>query len=109
GINANNFKNTPAAVANLEWCNGMPIKTTYKAEVFKIDTNYTINSKNTAYSIGCASASPNYTLSCFLDSKVIFKSRSYSENMGYIIGSNKQVFKATNENFITNMYYLYGQ
>lgn len=108
GINVNNYKNTPAAVANLEWCNGMPIKKIYKIERFAANINYTITAKNAAYSIALGSDDPNYTLSFFLDSKVIFKSRSYRENMGFFIGSNKQVFKATKENFTTNMFYLYG-
>lgn len=108
GVNANNYKNSPTAVANLEWCNGLPIKTTYRKENFVIGTNYTITLKNSVNCLGTDHSPPNYTLSCYLDSKVIFKSRSYVDNTGFIMGSNRQVFRAIRENFVTNMYYYYG-
>lgn len=108
GVNANNYKNTPAAVANLEWCNGLPIKTIYGTGPFVMNVNYTITLKNSVYCVGGMMIGPNYTLSCFLDSKAIFKSRSYRDNMGFFLGSNKQVFRTITENFTTNMYYYYG-
>ena len=46
GININNYRTKGNAVASLEWCNGMPIKTLYRAEPFRVNTNYTITNKN---------------------------------------------------------------
>lgn len=47
GVNANNFKTTPTAVANLEWCNGMPLKTTFRGvTALAINTNITITLKS---------------------------------------------------------------
>ncbi len=46
GININNFKNTPAAVANLEWCNGMPLSNFIESGSFQIPITKTITRKN---------------------------------------------------------------
>lgn len=45
-INIKNFRTKGNAVANLEWCNGMPIKTIYGAEPLSLNTNYTMTRKN---------------------------------------------------------------
>lgn len=46
GINIKNFRTKGNAVASLEWCNGMPIKTLYRTQPLLLDTNYTITNKN---------------------------------------------------------------
>lgn len=45
GVNINNFKTSPRAVANLEWCNGVPIQTSnfYNKH---IGSSFTITEKN---------------------------------------------------------------
>ncbi|WP_300900437.1 hypothetical protein [Helicobacter rodentium] len=46
GININNYKTKGNAVANLEWCNGMPLKSYYANPKIAANTNYTCTRKN---------------------------------------------------------------
>lgn len=47
-VNINNVKTTPTAVANLEWCNGLPLKTymSLQQSLNSMDTTQTISRKN---------------------------------------------------------------
>lgn len=45
GVNINNFKTTPTAVANLEWCVGFPITSNIKYNSFSINVKYTCTFK----------------------------------------------------------------
>lgn len=62
GININNFKTKTNAVANLEWCNGLPIKSYYSALTNGEPQNYTITQKNVlvVYSYFYGGGSPDY-------------------------------------------------
>lgn len=50
-VKINNFKNTPTAVANLEWCNGLPIQSVANFSQITGGYTVTIRQKNIFYTV----------------------------------------------------------
>lgn len=106
GVNINNFKNSPSAVANLEWCSGLPIKSYYYLEYsFADNTNYTITQKNV---LGVLA--PRSAVAVYLNNKKaanvtgVYRITSQFS----LLLSNKDTFKKTSESNLANSYFIYG-
>ncbi len=86
-ININNFKNSPQAVANLEWCNGVPIQTKNYYNVIQSE-NFTITISNGV--LNCKPPYPNFLecIALFLNNKSIglLDALSYSYNRVFLNG-----------------------
>lgn len=69
-INIDNFRTKGNAVASLEWCNGMPIKTVYIGEALRLSTNYTIRNKNLMTTFYTNTERNRYVTATFINNKL---------------------------------------
>lgn len=85
GVNINNFKTSPQAVANLEWCNGVPIQTSNYYNK-PMGTSLTITGKSGV--INCKVPYPNFLecIALFLNNKSVglLDAYSYSYNRVFL-------------------------
>ncbi|WP_289686518.1 hypothetical protein [Helicobacter rodentium] len=109
GINVNNFKRTNAAVANLEWCNGMPLKSYYANSDLTMNTNYTCTRKNICGNFVTGQFSLNVYGEVYINNRVFAALKYFAEtsNNAALFMSNKDVFSIKKTSLTRNVQYGY--